>query len=91
MFHNVIQVIPYEDYNVYVYFDDGKIVCYNVKPLLEKKVFAPLKDKDFYMNACTIMNNTLAWDVSGHRDASICIDIDPDVLYSLNQVTEKIA
>ena len=25
MFHNVIQVIPYEDYKVYVYFEDGKI------------------------------------------------------------------
>ncbi len=23
----VVQVIPYEDYTVDVYFDDGKIVC----------------------------------------------------------------
>lgn len=26
---SVVQVIPYEDYTVDVYFDDGKIVCYN--------------------------------------------------------------
>ncbi len=91
MFHNVIQVIPYEDYNVYVYFDDGKIVCYDAKPLLEKSGFAILKDKDFFMNACTILNDTLAWDVSGNRDAGTCIDIDPDMLYSLNQAAERIA
>ena len=91
MFHNVIQVIPYEDYSVYVYFDDGKIVCYNIKPLLEKSVFAPLKDKDFFMNACTILNDTLAWDISGNRDPGTCIDIDPEMLYSLQPVTEKIA
>lgn len=91
MFHNVIQVIPYEDYSVYVYFEDGKIVCYNAKPLLEKKGFAPLKDQNFFMNACTILNDTLAWDVSGHRDASTCIDIDPDMLYSLDPAIEKIA
>ena len=37
MFHSVVQVIPYEDYKVYVYFEDGKIVCYDAKPLLAKK------------------------------------------------------
>lgn len=91
MFHNVIQVIPYEDYSVYVYFEDGKIVCYNAKPLLEKKVFAPLKNIDFFMNACTILNDTLAWDLSGNRDTSTCLDIDPDMLYSLDSAVEKIA
>lgn len=91
MFHNVVQVIPYEDYKVYVYFEDGKIVCYDAKPLLEKKVFEPLKDKEFFMNACTILNDTLAWDVSGDRDTCKCLDIDPDMLYELEQAAEKIA
>ena len=32
MFYDIVQVIPNEDYTVYVYFEDGKIVCYvNVK------------------------------------------------------------
>ena len=44
MFYDIVQVIPYDDYTVYVYFEDGKIVCYNAKPLLDKPVFAPLKD-----------------------------------------------
>lgn len=91
MFHSVVQVIPYEDYKVYVYFEDGKIVCFDAKPLLNKKVFEILKDKDFFMNACTILNDTLAWDVSGNRDLSKCLDIDPDTLYELDQAVEKIA
>lgn len=65
MLYDIVQVIPYEDYTIYVYFEDGKIVCYDAKPLLDKKAFAPLKNIDFFMNACTILNDTLAWDVSG--------------------------
>jgi hypothetical protein len=91
MFHSVIQVIPCEDYCVYVYFDDGKIVCYDAKPLLDKKVFEPLRDKKIFMNSCTILNDTLAWDISGDRDLRECLDIDPDVLYALEHVPEKIA
>ena len=44
LFYDIVQVIPNEDYTVYVYFEDGKIVCYDAKTLLKKKVFEPLKD-----------------------------------------------
>lgn len=91
MFPKVVQVIPYMDYKVYVYFEDGKIVCYDARQLLEKKVFEPLKDIDFFMNACTILNDSLAWDVTGTRDAGKCLDLDPDMLYELENVREKIA
>lgn len=91
MFHKVVQVVPFEDYKVYVYFEDGKIVCFDAKKLLDKKVFEPLKDLDFFMNACTILNDSLAWDVTGDRDETKCSDIDPDMLYELEQVKEKIA
>ncbi len=43
------------------------------------------------MNACTILNGTLAWDVTGTRDCSKCLDIDPEMLYGLENVSEKIA
>lgn len=74
MFYDIVQVIPNEDYTVYVYFEDGKIrsnVCYDAKTLLKKKVFEPLKDIKFFMNACTILNGTLAWDVTGTRSAVV--------------------
>lgn len=41
------------------------------------------------MSKCTILNDTLAWDVSGDRDCSKCLDIDPDMLYHLESVEEK--
>ena len=37
---------------------------------------------------CKIMNDTLAWDIDGNGDAASCIDIDPDMLYSLEHVME---
>ena len=91
MLYDIVQVIPYEDYTVYVYFEDGKIVCYDAKPLLDKKAFAPLKNIDFFMNACTILNDTLAWDICKNRDNTTCLDIDPDTLYELPNVKERIA
>lgn len=91
MFPKIVQVVPTEEHTVYVYFEDGKIVCYDVKPLLTKEVFSPLRDIKFFLNACTILNDTLAWDVAGNRDNTQCIDIDPDTLYELNGVKESIA
>ncbi|MDY2789956.1 MAG: DUF2442 domain-containing protein [Lachnospiraceae bacterium] len=54
-------------------------------------MFEPLKNIDFFMHACTILNGTLAWDVTGTRDSSKCLDIDPEMLYGLENVREKIA
>lgn len=79
----VVQVVPKENYVVEVLFQDGKIVHFDVNHLLEKGVFTKLNDKDFYKNRCTVMNHTLAWDISGEHDPTNCIDIDPDVLYSI--------
>ena len=91
MLFNVVQVVPFKDYTVYVYFEDGKIVCYDAKPLLSKKAFEPLNNLDFFMNACTVLNGTLAWDVSGDGDCSKCLDIDPETLYQLEYVKERTA
>ncbi|MGF7142635.1 hypothetical protein HNQ56_001053 [Anaerotaenia torta] len=91
MFREVVQVVPNEDYTVTVYFDDGKIVLYNVAPLLEKEVFQPLKDKNIFIGTCTILNDTLAWDIGGDRDTGKCIDIDPDTLYALPEIEDRIA
>ena len=60
MFPKVVQVIPMKDYSVYVYFDDGKIVCYDMSVMVEKEVFRPLKDIDVFIDTCTVMNDTLA-------------------------------
>lgn len=78
---HVLQVYPKEDYKIYLYFSDGKVKLYDISPLLEKGIFQKLKDKDFYINRCTVLNRTLAWDLSGKYDPTNCIDLDPIVLY----------
>ena len=87
----VVQVIPFDDYTVSVYFSDGKIVSYDVKPKLDSGIFQALRDKDIFMNRCGIMNDTLAWDIHGDRDPSACLDIAPDTLYELPDSGERIA
>ena len=82
----IVQVIPHEDYTVSVYFVDGKIVRYDVKPKLGRGVFKALENTEVFMDRCTIMNNTLAWDIDGTNNPASCIDIDPDLLYSLEHV-----
>ena len=71
---SVVQVIPYEDYTVDVYFDDGKIVCYNAGRDMSPALFARIRDPEIFLGRCTVLNGTLAWDVAGGRDESACIE-----------------
>ena len=77
----LVQVIPTEEYTVYLYYDDGNVRLYNAKPLIDKGgIFEQLKELDVFINTCTIMNDTLAWDVAGNYNEWECIDICPDTL-----------
>ncbi len=78
----VIQVLPKDNFKVYVYFADGRIKLFDVSPLVGKGVFTILEDEDIYYNRCTVLNGTLAWDVSGTFDPTRCIDIDPFTIYN---------
>jgi hypothetical protein len=77
----IVQVLPKDNYNIFVYFVDGKIKKYNVSHLVGKGVFSKLNDLDFYMNNCTVLNGTLAWTLDGKYDKYNCIDIDPYTIY----------
>lgn len=79
--HDVVQVFPQPDFSVFVYFSDGIIKKYDAKPLLNKGVFKQISDIQSFTDKCTVMNNTLAWDLSGHFDPYNCIDIDPETIY----------
>lgn len=87
----VIQVIPLSNYHVQVFFDDGKVIEYDATKDLQGEIFKPLQDINVFMNTCTVLNDTLAWDISGDRDTSKCIDIDPSVLYELPSINNRIA
>jgi hypothetical protein len=81
MIKTVIQVLPKEDFKVYVYFSDGKVKLFDMNPLLEKGVFKSISNTNDFMNKCTVMNGTLAWDIAGNFNEWKCLDIDPETIY----------
>lgn len=87
----VVQVIPFDNYHVQVFFDDGKIVEYDATDDLKMGVFQVLQDIEVFKETCTVLNNTLAWDLQGNRDTCSCIDIDPFTLYELPAINALIA
>ena len=76
MFPKVVQVIPEKNYSVFV-------LCYDARQIIKKEAFRALKDIHVFMDSCTVLNDTLAWDIQGNRDTTACLDIDPDTLYDL--------
>lgn len=90
-FPTVVQVIPLNNFHVQVFFDDGKIVDYDVTGDIDKEIFKPLRDITVFKEACTVMNGTLAWDISGKRDEADCIDIDPFTIYEGSAINNLIA
>ena len=90
-FPTVVQVMPQTNYTVQVFFDDGKIVEYDASNDLQGEVFQPLKNLNIFMDTCTVMNDTLSWDITGQRDPTQSIDIDPLVLYELPAINHKVS
>ena len=80
----VLQVVPTDDYKIYSYFNDGSVRLFDVKPLIKPNtVFEPLQDIKFFKSKATVMNGTAAWDITGNRDETACIDLDPLVLFDM--------
>ena len=73
----VIQVIPTADFKVYIYFDDGTIRLFDATELVEKGVFKSLKQGDLFVEACTVLNGTLAWTPDKSYSEHTCLDLDP--------------
>ena len=57
----------------------------------KKEAFKPLQDINVFIDTCTVMNDTLAWDINKNRDATQCLDIAPETLYELPMEEENIA
>ena len=83
----VIQTIPGADFTVYAYFSDGSVHRVDMKPYIEKGgVFSLLSDEEFFNERLTVMNGAVAWDVTGTRDTTKCIDFDPCMMYEKSPV-----
>ncbi len=78
IFPEVVQAVAGENFTVYAYMKDGSIRLFDAKPLIEQGgVFEKLRDETFFTERLTVMNETVAWDLSGRHDPTNCIDIDP--------------
>lgn len=90
IFPAVVQAVAGEDYIVFAYMANGTIKRYDAKPLISKGgIFEKLRDKEFFAERLTVLNDTVAWDMSGYCDPSECIDIDPFTIESCTDVTEQ--
>ena len=73
----VVQVVPGDDFTVYAYCSDGAVRLVDVKPYIAKGgVFAPLADPAFFRQRLTVLNDAVAWDMTGDRDERACVDLD---------------
>ena len=89
LFPVVLQAVAGDNYTVYAYLLDGTVRKVSVGHLVEQGgVFEKLKDPDFFKNALTVMNDTIAWDLSGCHDPSDCIDIDPFTVAECESVAD---
>ncbi len=78
LFPSVVQAMPGNDYTVYAYCNDGAVRLVDVKPLIKRGgVFAPIADPVFFRERLTVLNDSVAWDITGNRDATACVDLDP--------------
>lgn len=90
-FPKVVQAVPGNGRTVYAYFSDGSIRLYDMAPLIAQGgVFAPLEDELFFRDRLTVLNDTIAWDLSGHYDPANCIDIDPFAVYEAPVVADPL-
>jgi len=68
----VTNVVAQENYTLIITFITGEKKIYDFLPLLEKPVYAPLKNIDFFLKA-KVVGDTVGWNDD--------IDIAPEHLY----------
>jgi hypothetical protein len=85
----VSQALPTPEHKVYLYFDDGTIRLFDAEPLLDTGAFRVLCGGNLFVDACTVLNHTLAWTPDMSYDETTCLDLDPSVLYATCPIVEE--
>ena len=73
MIPEIVQVVPMDDYKVNVYFEDGKIVCYDASGLIEKGAFKEAINElfDFIRAANKFFDTEQPW-ITRETDEKVC-------------------
>jgi len=72
MYPSVIKVVPRDNYQVYVEFDNSECGILNMKPYLNFGIFNKIKDLNLFLNV-RVSFDTIEW---GNG-----IDLDPQFVY----------
>ncbi|ETJ33311.1 hypothetical protein Q604_UNBC12231G0002 [human gut metagenome] len=64
-----IKVIPLEDYHLYIEYEDGKSINFDMSRLLNHPLFKPLNDKYFF-DLVKINGSSISWP----NDIDLCAD-----------------
>ncbi len=73
MYPSVVKVVPGDNYELSVFFDNGESGTLDMKQMLEFGVFQQLKDHDAFKRV-RVAFDTLEWE-SG-------VDLDPEFVYA---------
>ena len=65
---NIVEIIPKDNYTLYIKTEDGNAGLFDVKPYLESEAFAPLKDRSEFER---VQNGRyfVAWDCGADLSA----------------------
>ncbi len=90
-FPAVAQAVPGPDKTVFAYFTDGETTRLYLKPsIAQDGVFDRLSDDTFFVSSLTVLNDTVAWDLSGCYDLTNRIDVDPFIAYEAPAVKDPL-
>lgn len=76
----MLEIIKFEildNYNVLLEFKDGTIKKVDLSYLLDRKIFAPIKDYNIFKKI-QLINDSIGWDIDG-----TVLDISPEKLYDM--------
>ncbi len=76
----VISVVANKDYTLTITFINGEKKIYNALPLLDKQIYAPLKNLNFFMSV-KVEGDSICWNDS--------IDIAPEHLYECSETISE--
>ena len=86
---SVVQAVPGPNFTVYAYCNDGAVRLVDAAPLIAQGgVFSPLADPLFFSERLTVLNHTVAWYLTGDRDPSACVDLDPYTIFAEAPIVE---